>query len=182
MVVVGLLGFAAQGIADAPKPAKEDKVTVLGLYIDAPEALKWVNDKKARIIDVRTPEEFVFVGHTGMAPNIPSKLWKGEYGLKDGKIEPKLTDNKDFTQEVKKKFKPEETLVVMCRSGQRSAAAANALAKEGFKKVYSMVDGFEGDKAADGPNKGKRTVNGWKNVGNPWTYSLKEEITWKQAK
>lgn len=180
---VFLLGFDSRGLAEAPKPAKADKQTVLELYVEAPEALKWVNEKKAQIVDVRTPEEFVFVGNTGMAPNIPFKVWSGgEFGLKDGKLEPKLVENKSFVNQVKKRFKPDDTLIIMCRSGQRSATAANLMAKEGFKKVYSMVDGFEGDKAKEGPMKGKRTVNGWKNAGNPWTYSLNEEIIWTPAK
>jgi hypothetical protein len=38
-----------------------------------------------------------------------------------------------------------------------------------------VVDGFEGDTAKDGPNKGKRAVNGWKNSGLPWSYQLDKE-------
>jgi rhodanese-related sulfurtransferase len=179
---VGLLVFAAQGLAEAPKPGEADKQTVLDLYVDAAEAAKWVSEKRAQIIDVRTPEEFMFVGHIGIAPNIPFKIWEGEFSHKDGQIEPKLVENKNFVREVQKRYKPDDTLIIMCRSGQRSAAAANVLVKEGFEKTYSMVDGLEGDKAKDGPNKGKRTVNGWKNAGNPWTYSLMEEIIWTPAK
>ena len=63
----------------------------------------------------------------------------------------------------------------MCRSGKRSAKAADMLADAGYTKVYSVVDGYEGDKAKDGPDKGKRTVNGWKNSGLPWTYSLDKD-------
>lgn len=44
-------------------------------------------------------------------------------------------------------------------SGDRSAAAANLLAYAGFKKVYSVVDGVEGDLAKDGPKAGQRVVN-----------------------
>ncbi len=181
-VVAFIIIFVSVGLADAPKPSSAKKQTVLGLYVDAVEAMKMAKDKKAVIIDIRTPEEFVFVGHTGIAPNIPYEVWVGEYKSKDGKAKPKLAVNKKFVEEVKKKFKPEDTLLLMCRSGNRSAAAANALAKEGYKKVYSVVDGFEGDAAKEGPTKGKRTVNGWKNAGNPWTYSLKEELIWTPAK
>lgn len=179
---VGLVTWVGSGLADAPKPEQADKQTVQGLYIDAVEALKWVNDKKAIIIDVRTPEEFVFVGNAGIAPNIPIQVWKGEFGRKNGHPEPKMTENGNFVKEVKSRFKTDDTIILLCRSGQRSATAANAMAKEGFNKVYSVVDGFEGDKAKDGPNKGKRTVNGWKNAGNPWTYSLSEELIWTPAK
>ena len=70
----------------------------------------------------------------------------------------------------------EETpIVIMCRSGSRSAKAANILYDLGYTNVYSVVDGFEGDKAADGPEKGHRTVNGWKNAGLAWTYAISAE-------
>jgi rhodanese-related sulfurtransferase len=179
---MGLLVFVSQGLAEAPKPDEADKQTVLGLYVDAAEALQWITDKKIAAIDVRAPEEFVFVGHTGLAPNIPVQVWKGEYAVKGEQREPEMVVNGDFVKEVLAKYKPEDTLIVLCRSGQRSAFAVNLLADSGFKKAFSVVDGFEGDKAKDGPNKGKRTVNGWKNAGNPWTYSLMEEIIWTPAK
>ncbi|MFH1114155.1 MAG: rhodanese-like domain-containing protein [Pseudomonadota bacterium] len=177
-----LWGFVSPSLADAPKPDAADKQTVLGLYVDAAEAFQWIQDKKIAVVDVRAPEEIAFVGHTGLAPIIPVKLWKGEYVAKGGHLEPKMVDNERFVEEVSAKFKPEDTLIVLCRSGQRSAVAVNLLAKAGFKKAFTMVDGFEGDKAKDGPNKGKRTVNGWKNAGKPWTYSLTEGIVWSPGK
>ncbi len=67
---------------------------------------------------------------------------------------------------------PNDAVVLICRSGDRSAAAANLLAEAGFKNVYSVVDGFEGDLATDGPKAGQRAVNGWKNAGLPWSYRL----------
>jgi rhodanese-related sulfurtransferase len=62
----------------------------------------------------------------------------------------------------------------MCRSGHRSAASIEKLAKAGFKNVYNIYDGFEGDKVKDknDPNYGKRTIKGWRNAGAPWTYDL----------
>jgi rhodanese-related sulfurtransferase len=63
-------------------------------------------------------------------------------------------------------------LLLMCRSGNRSASAVNLLAKAGYKNVYNIYDGFEGDKVQDEASyfNGQRMVNGWKNSGNPWTY------------
>ena len=66
----------------------------------------------------------------------------------------------------------------MCRSGGRSAFAVNMLSKAGFKNVYNIIDGFEGDKVKN-PNSyfnGKRLVNGWKNSGAPWTYDLDPKL------
>jgi len=42
----------------------------------------------------------------------------------------------------------------------------------GYTKVYTVVDGFEGDLAKTGPQAGQRVVNGWKNAGLPWSYKL----------
>jgi rhodanese-related sulfurtransferase len=56
----------------------------------------------------------------------------------------------------------------MCRSGDRSARAANLLIDAGFTNVWNQIEGFEGDMSKDG----RRTVNGWKNAGLPWTYKL----------
>lgn len=51
-----------------------------------------------------------------------------------------------------------------------SSKAANLLATLDYTRVYSVFDGFEGDKAKKGPMKGPRVINGWKNNGLPWSY------------
>ena len=50
----------------------------------------------------------------------------------------------------------------------------NELAKAGFTNVYTITDGFEGDKLniQGSYNNGKRIVNTWKNSGASWTYKL----------
>ena len=80
--------------------------------------------------------------------------------------------NPDFIDHVKEVFKPDDTVVAMCRSGGRSAFAINMLAKAGFTKLYNIIDGFEGDTVNDPESVyyGKRMKNGWKNSA-PWTYS-----------
>jgi len=78
----------------------------------------------------------------------------------------------DFVDRVRSIAKPEDTLLVMCRSGGRSAMAVNALAQAGFKNVYNITDGFEGDSVKDPGSvfNGQRMVDGWRNSGLPWTY------------
>ena len=66
----------------------------------------------------------------------------------------------------------EAPIVIMCTSGSRAPYAAKALHKAGYKKVYTSIEGFEGIKAKEGPNKGQRLVNGWKNHNLPWSYKL----------
>ena len=89
-----------------------------------------------------------------------------------------MKQNPVFLKQVQGRFKTDDTILIMCRSGARSAKAVNLLAEAGFKKAYTIVDGFEGDtdKEPDSPTKGKRTINGWKNSGNPWTYALQREL------
>ena len=80
----------------------------------------------------------------------------------------------DFVSRVKEVAKPEDTVMVMCRSGGRSAIAANLLAQAGFKHVHNIIDGMEGDEVQDPGSvfDGQRLRNGWKNSGCPWTYNL----------
>jgi rhodanese-related sulfurtransferase len=157
------------GLPEDPK-----KHTSLGLYVSAKEAYDlWQKDKdNVKILDCRTPEEYAFVGHTPMAVNIPSQFMT--YRWNPEKKENLMKDNAKFVQQVKKAFKPTDTILVMCRSGHRSAASVEKLAKAGFKTVYNIHDGFEGDKVKDknDPNVGKRAKNGWKNSGVPWTYDF----------
>ena len=82
--------------------------------------------------------------------------------------------NPDFVSQVKEVVTPTDTILVMCRSGGRSAQAVNQLAAVGFRKVYTIIDGMEGDVVDDPGNvfQGKRMKNGWKNSGLPWTYDL----------
>jgi hypothetical protein len=56
------------------------------------------------------------------------------------------------------------------------------MAKAGFKTVYNIIDGFEGDslKVPGSYNYGKRLVNGWKNSGAPWTCKLERGQAYAQ--
>ena len=55
----------------------------------------------------------------------------------------------DFVSRVGEVAKPDDTLMVMCRSGSRSATAVNLLADAGFTQVYNITDGMEGDAVKD---------------------------------
>ncbi len=81
---------------------------------------------------------------------------------------------------MKQKFKPDDVVLVMCRSGARSAEAINRMAAAEFTNAYQIVDGFEGDKVTDEESysKGKRVKNGWRNAGLPWTYDLDPRLVY----
>jgi hypothetical protein len=78
---------------------------------------------------------------------------------------------------VKEIAKPSDTLLVMGRSGGRSALAVNRLAEAEFQNAYNIIDGMEGDAVDDAVSvfHSKRMRNGWKNSGLPWTYELVPE-------
>lgn len=159
------------GIAAQPVVPK-GKRTALGLYVSAKEAYaRWVADPETcKIIDVRTPEEYLFVGHPTMAWNIPAFVQSYEWDTAKHKFP--MQPIPDFVGQVKQVAGAEDTLLVTCRSGGRAALAVNMLAQAGFAKVYNIVDGVEGDVVTDPDSlfKGQHLVNGWKNAGLPWTY------------
>jgi len=152
----------------------QEKQTVLGLYVTSKEAYeKWrAAPDKIKLLDVRTADEYINIGHPATAWNIPAFLqtWNWDEAKKLFSIKP----SPDFMRHAKEVFKPTDTLYVMCRSGGRSAWAVNQLAAAGFKNVYNITDGMEGD-TVDDPQSvyaGQRLKNGWKNSGLPWTYTI----------
>jgi rhodanese-related sulfurtransferase len=157
----------------------EEKLTVLGLYVTAREAYEmWqAEPERIKVLDVRTFEEYVLIGHAEMAANIPLAFPTYNWDANKGNYS--VVGNKDFITHARARFKPDDTILVMCRSGGRSAMAVDGLAKAGFTKVHNIIDGFEGDKVDDpeSVHHGKRMRNGWKNSA-PWTYALNPALVW----
>ncbi len=160
------------------------KQTTLGLYMTAEQAYKYMMSEKgdkSLFLDIRTPSELNYLGAASvMDANVPT-VTMDISGWNDKKHRYKRAKNENFVADVEARLKQKgltknDTVILMCRSGKRSAKATNVLAKEGYTKVYSVVDGYEGDKAKEGKDKGKRVVNGWKNSGLPWTYSLDKDL------
>ncbi|GAA1254454.1 rhodanese-like domain-containing protein [Arthrobacter pascens] len=111
----------------------------------------------AILVDVRTEGEWAHIGmpNTAATENDPLFIqWTFPGGI----------PNPEFIDQLKLQA-PEEDgteLVFLCRSGQRSIAAAIAATRAGFTS-YNVLEGFEGE-----PDRyGERTVNGWKNRGLP---------------
>ena len=150
------------------------KQTLAGLYVTAREAYDlWKSDPgKIILIDVRTPEEYLFVGNPAMAWKIPLATQSYDWDMGKGKFPMHILP--DFISRVNQVAKPRDIIMVMCRSGGRSAMAVNLLTQAGFKRVYNITDGMEGDTVSetDSVFQGQRLVNGWKNSGCPWTYQL----------
>ena len=171
VAVVAAPGAFAQ--ADRPE-LPEAKQTSLGLYLTAKEAYeRWRADpQQVTVLDVRTTEEYIFVGHAPMARNVP--LMSQTYTWNADKERFEMRPNPNFVAQVMEFAGPSDVILVMCRSGGRSALGVNLLAEASYSKVYQIVDGMEGDAIEDPENvfQGKHLKNGWKNSGNPWTYEI----------
>ena len=189
IAVFAALAISGNALADGGASAEDwstldaKKQTRLGLYMTAEQPYQHTlsNMDKTLFIDTRTPSELNYLGAaTVMDAHVPL-VFMDTTGWDDKKHRYLRADNKNFVADVEARLKQkgltkDDTVILMCRSGKRSATAVNMLADAGFTRVYSVVDGYEGDKAKEGENKGKRTVNGWKNSGLPWTYSLDKDL------
>ena len=144
------------------------------LYAD--EAYTMQKNGEAVIIDVRTTLEFIYTGHGEGFINIPAFEWtyepksletrvnSAEYEVKNNMVKDhvaamklynaKEVINKNFISDVMKamKMRNVDKVILVCRSGPRSKAAANMLAREGIT-AYNLEDGF---------------IFGWKAEKMPW--------------
>jgi len=121
---------------------------------DAAEFLKKHPD--ALFIDVRSEMEYLFVGHPVGALHVP---WN------EG---PDWEINPHFVGQIKRIAGANHSLrpvVLICRSGNRSVEAGQALEKAGFQIIYNVRHGFEGD--LDDRHR-RNCVNGWRQEGLPW--------------
>ena len=164
---------------------KEKWHTPFDLYLTPQEAyeMKSGDPDNVLFIDVRSRAEIQYVGFTDMVDaNIPiyvlSREWKekadGEHGSYRKLLNQKFVAAVDNLIAANNKDKA-VPIILMCQSGGRSPVAARTLHEAGYQKVYFQIEGFEGIKAKEGPDKGKRIVNGWKKAGLPWSYKLKTE-------
>jgi rhodanese-related sulfurtransferase len=167
-----------------PATLSKEKISKLGLYLEAkdvPAFLEKHGKNKVLFLDLRTPEELLFVGvPDGIDGSVPFGIMF--YDKWDDKKSTYVRNpNPDFLSQFElramdKGSEKTDPILFICRSGDRSALGADFLARHGYTNIWSVVDGFEGDLAKDGPNKGKRSVNGWKNSGLPWSYKLNKDI------
>jgi len=118
------------------------------------------DDPRAQLIDVRSQPEWTFVG----VPDLP--LGKKPL-LLSWLSYPQMAADPDFPAKLAAQVPhgPDTPLFFLCRSGVRSAAAAEAMAAQGFRHCFNILGGFEGDKDDNG-HRGQ--VNGWKAENLPW--------------
>lgn len=110
----------------------------------------------ARLVDVRTRPEWDFVG------KVPGSL------MIEWQTYPSSQPNPSFLEQLAAQAGKNDILMFLCRSGARSHAAASAASNLGYSKSYNVLQGFEGDKDANGH---RASVGGWQFSGLPWVQS-----------
>ena len=113
---------------------------------------------EAVLVDCRTEIEFMYVGHPVGAEHVAwqeGPVWE---------IDP------EFVDKVKRLVRNDLTrpVLLICRSGHRSACAGDALEQAGFSSVINVVEGFEGP-LDENYHRGK--LGGWRCRGLPWQQS-----------
>jgi rhodanese-related sulfurtransferase len=130
-----------QLIAAAKANIKETTVADLAAYLE--------QHPEPRLIDVREPAEFA-QGHIAGAVNYPR-----------GVLEMQLTNHpavaaSSCTTDVALTRLASAPLYLICRSGGRSALAAESLQRMGFTDVYSVAGGMQDWLAANFATQGEQ--------------------------
>jgi rhodanese-related sulfurtransferase len=115
-------------------------------------------NSEAVLVDCRTEIEYLYVGHPLCAEHV---AWQDG---PDWEIDP------EFTEKVKHLVRNDLTrpVLLICRSGIRSAYAGEALEAAGFTDVTNVVEGFEGPLDE---NYHRGNLGGWRFRGLPWQQS-----------
>ena len=120
--------------------------------IDPGTAYAWMQGGRAVLVDVRTDAEREWVGYVPGAVPLAWKQWPG------------MALNPDFDAQLREAAAEGQPVMLLCRSGVRSVAAARRAAELGLT-AYNIVGGFEG---APDANAQRGHQNGWRHAGLPW--------------
>lgn len=118
-------------------------------------AWQWVQAGDAVLVDVRTDAEREWVGFVPGAVPAAWKQWPG------------MARNTAFETTVQAAAADGKKLVMLCRSGVRSVAAAQRATELGLE-AYNILEGFEGDPDGQAQRGHK---GGWRHRGLPWRQS-----------
>ena len=123
------------------------------------------SDRTAQMIDVRTQAEWTFVG----VPDL-SSLERDASLIEWQSLPSMAVDPAAFAEKASRMLhtagaNSDTPVLMLCRSGGRSRAAAIALTNAGYTRVYNISGGFEGDLDSA---RHRGTSNGWKAASLPW--------------
>ncbi len=114
------------------------------------------DDPRAVLIDVRTTAEWNFVGVPDLS-TLPNELRTVEWSTY-----PTGAANEQFVEQATSSLQPDQPILLLCRSGARSQAGAQALQAGGYGNVHNVAAGFEGPL-----DENQHRHGGWKDT-LPW--------------
>lgn len=143
-----------QGATDPAQSAAAPPAAAQGYAGDVTpqQACEWWQQGQAVLVDVRTDAEREWVGFIPGAVGLAWKQWPG------------MAINEDFGESLKAAVPPGKKVVLLCRSGIRSIAAAKRATELGLE-AYNILEGFEGD-PDEHAQRGRK--GGWRMRGLPW--------------
>lgn len=118
-------------------------------------AYRWWQSGEAVLIDVRTDAEREWVGFVPGAIPLAWKQWPG------------MVMNQAFDESLKAAVPNHKKVLLLCRSGVRSIAAAKRATELGLE-AYNILEGFEGDPDQQA-HRGR--AGGWRFRNLPWRQS-----------
>ena len=143
-------------LAVASKRASDQGLPYAGALSPKEAAELLQLDTAARLVDVRTAAELDWVGRIPGAIEVEWQRYPGG------------VPNTTFVADLQRACGNIKPLLFMCRSGARSSAAAKAATEAGIAPCFNVLEGFEGDKDAEG-HRGR--INGWRFNSLPWVQS-----------
>lgn len=116
LLMITALAFIAAGCSE-----KTEQESQQADYenISVNEAKNMILTEEVNVVDVRTPQEYE-EGHVPNSTLLPLQELEDRYA----------------------ELNPEDKLVIICRSGNRSAQASEFLISKGYTNVYNVVGGM----------------------------------------
>ena len=112
---------------------------------------------QVKLVDVRTSAERDWVGRVAVP--------EAQHVAVQWVTYPGGAPNPAFGAQLQSVASADEVLLFLCRSGVRSRHSARVATEHGFAESYDILEGFEGDRDAEGHRK---TIGGWCKAGLPW--------------
>lgn len=138
--------------------AREQQLPYAGALAPTQAYALLQSDQSAVLVDVRTNAERDWVGRV--------LINETQHHAVQWSLYPGGTPNPDFIQQLQQAVPDKNTpIVFLCRSGVRSKHGAKLATEQGYTACYDILQGFEGDKDAQGHRK---TVGGWCASNLPW--------------
>ncbi len=150
------MGTLSDLLALAKQRATSMNLPYQGALTPAEAYQVWQLAPGAKLVDVRTRAEWDWVGRVPDAVQIEWIRWPGNQ------------PNPSFLAQLHNEVDPQALVMFLCRSGGRSDAAARAACAADYGNCYNILEGFEGDRDANGQ---RNHIGGWRQAGLPWVQS-----------